>query len=64
MAHDLSYYIEPFAASDAPRTSGFGLGLYIVHAIAQKHHAALRYRYASGTHIFTIGPAPHPRHTA
>ncbi len=33
---------------------GLGLGLYITHAIVQKHHFKLVYEYVEGTNCFTI----------
>jgi two-component system OmpR family sensor kinase len=44
LKEDLSYYIEPFSQEEK-RSSGFGLGLYIVANITEKLGYKLRYRY-------------------
>jgi len=48
LTHPLSYYTEPFSQAEK-RSSGFGLGLYIVHNILQKLGYKLAYRYEEGT---------------
>jgi two-component system OmpR family sensor kinase len=55
LEHPLSYYTEPFSQAEK-RSSGFGLGLYIVHSILQKLGYKLGYRYEEGNNIFTIEP--------
>jgi len=55
LPHPLAYYIEPFASGEGHRTGeGFGLGLYIVDAIARKHRMHLTYRYREGKNIFAL----------
>ncbi|MEA1954692.1 MAG: ArsS family sensor histidine kinase [Campylobacterota bacterium] len=49
----LSYYTEPFSQAEK-RSSGFGLGLYIVHAILEKLGYKLGYKYEDGSNIFII----------
>ena len=44
LKEDLSYYIEPFSQEEK-RSSGFGLGLYIVANVSEKLGYKLRYRY-------------------
>jgi len=44
LKEDLSYYIEPFSQEEK-RSSGFGLGLYIVYNILEKLNYSLRYHY-------------------
>ena len=44
LKHDLSYYIEPFSQEEK-RSSGFGLGLYIVDNIVEKLGGEFKYRY-------------------
>jgi len=51
--HPLAYYIEPFSQEEK-RSSGFGLGLYIVHSILEKLGCKLDYRYEDGNNIFII----------
>jgi two-component system OmpR family sensor kinase len=55
LTHPLSYYTEPFSQAEK-RSSGFGLGLYIVHNILQKLGYKLAYRYEEGKNIFMIEP--------
>lgn len=49
----LSYYLEPFS-QEQKRDSGFGLGLYIVKSILDRHHIALDYAHKDGKNIFTL----------
>ena len=49
----LSYYIEPFSQEEK-RSSGFGLGLYIVHSILSKLGCSLEYHHENGKNIFAI----------
>ncbi len=53
LQHAFSYYIEPFSQEEK-RSSGFGLGLYIVHSIVEKLGWRLGYRYEAGNNIFVI----------
>lgn len=53
LQHPLSYYLEPFSQEEK-RSSGFGLGLYIVNAILEKLGYLLEYRYEEGNNIFSI----------
>ncbi len=53
LQYPLSYYIEPFSQEEK-RSSGFGLGLYIVHSILEKLGCGLGYRYVEGNNIFVI----------
>ena len=53
LQHPLSYYIEPFSQEEK-RSSGFGLGLYIVHNILEKLGCGLDYKYEDGKNIFII----------
>lgn len=53
LQHPLSYYIEPFSQEEK-RSSGFGLGLYIVHNILEKLGYHLNYRHEEEKNIFTI----------
>ena len=51
----LAAYTEPFSRGDGESKEGFGLGLYIVHAIVRKHKMELTYKYDDGVDIFAIG---------
>jgi two-component system OmpR family sensor kinase len=53
LQHPLAYYTEPFSQEEK-RSSGFGLGLYIVHSILEKLGYQLGYRYEEGKNIFMI----------
>ncbi len=53
LKHQLTYYTEPFAQEEK-RSSGFGLGLYIVHSVLKKLGCELGYRYENGENIFEI----------
>ena len=53
LQHPLSYYVEPFSQEEK-RSSGFGLGLYIVYSILEKLGCGLEYKYVDGNNIFII----------
>jgi two-component system OmpR family sensor kinase len=55
LEHELSYYTEPFSQAEK-RSSGFGLGLYIVHNILEKLGYRLGYKNYEGKNIFMIIP--------
>lgn len=55
LQHPLNYYTEPFSQEEK-RSSGFGLGLYIVNSILMKLGYKLGYRYEEGMNIFMIEP--------
>ncbi len=55
LQHPLSYYTEPFSQEEK-RSSGFGLGLYIVHSILEKLGYVLDYKHEDGSNIFMIVP--------
>jgi two-component system OmpR family sensor kinase len=56
LEHELSYYTEPFSQAEK-RSSGFGLGLYIVHNILEKLGYKLGYRHDDGKNVFMLIPA-------
>lgn len=52
---DLSYYLEAFSKGrEIAMQQGFGLGLYIVNEIIQKHGMKLLYEHKLGQNIFII----------
>jgi len=53
LKYPLTYYTEPFSQEEK-RSSGFGLGLYIVHSILKKLGYSLGYRHENGENIFAI----------
>jgi len=55
LEHPLSYYTEPFSQAEK-RSSGFGLGLYIVDSILKKIGYRLGYRHEDGVNIFMLVP--------
>jgi two-component system OmpR family sensor kinase len=55
LEHELTYYTEPFSQAEK-RSSGFGLGLYIVHNILQKLGYRLGYKHSDGKNAFMIIP--------
>jgi len=55
LEHPLSYYTEPFSQAEK-RSSGFGLGLYIVHSILEKLGYRLGYKHKEGKNIFMLVP--------
>jgi two-component system OmpR family sensor kinase len=55
LKHPLSYYTEPFSQAEK-RSSGFGLGLYIVHSILEKLGYRLGYKHREGKNIFMLVP--------
>ena len=55
LLHPLSYYTEPFSQEEK-RSSGFGLGLYIVYSILEKLGYKLGYKHEDGKNIFMLAP--------
>ena len=53
LKHPLAYYTEPFSQEEK-RSSGFGLGLYIVYSVLNKLGCELEYHYEEGENIFGI----------
>ena len=54
MEYNLDYYIEPFTKCDMNMENSFGLGLYIVYYILDKHGFSLSYKHENGTNSFII----------
>jgi two-component system OmpR family sensor kinase len=55
LPHPLTYYTEPFSQAEK-RSSGFGLGLYIVDSILLKLGYRLGYKHEDGKNIFMLIP--------
>jgi two-component system OmpR family sensor kinase len=53
LKYPLSYYIEPFS-QEQKRSSGFGLGLYIVKSILDRHEIGFEYKHKNGVNIFKL----------
>lgn len=54
MKYPLEYYIQPFTKCDMNTEDSFGLGLYIVYYILNKHNFPLSYKYEDGINSFII----------
>lgn len=54
LENELEYYIQPFTKCDMNIEDSFGLGLYIVYYILQKHDYSLSYKYKDGINSFII----------
>jgi len=54
MQNSLEYYIQPFTKCDVNTQESFGLGLYIVYYILDKHGYKLSYKHKDGLNYFTI----------
>jgi len=59
MEHLLEYYIQPFTKQDINLEDSFGLGLYIVYYILNKHGFTLSYNYDGGINSFIINLNSH-----
>jgi two-component system OmpR family sensor kinase len=53
LKYPLTYYIEPFS-QEQKRSSGFGLGLYIVKSILDRHDIGFDYQHRDGFNIFEL----------
>lgn len=54
LPYQLQYYTQPFTKCDANMSDSFGLGLYIVEYILQKHNFLLSYKYKEGINCFVV----------
>lgn len=54
MQNSLEYYIQPFTKCDVNTGESFGLGLYIVYYILDKHGYKLSYKHENGVNCFII----------
>jgi two-component system OmpR family sensor kinase len=54
MENSLEYYIQPFTKCDVNTHESFGLGLYIVYYILDKHGFKLSYKHENGLNCFII----------
>jgi two-component system OmpR family sensor kinase len=54
LAYDLGYYMQPFNKCDINPDNSFGLGLYLVDYILQKHGFSFAYRHDEGLNKFII----------
>jgi len=53
LEHPLEWYTEPFRQGEKS-AGGYGLGLYIVREILERHGMKLEYRHENGKNIFVI----------
>jgi two-component system OmpR family sensor kinase len=54
LKEELAYYTEAFSKGEELNNRGFGLGLYIVNEILQKHEMEFKYNHNNGKNYFTI----------
>jgi two-component system OmpR family sensor kinase len=54
MENSLEYYIQPFTKCDVNTQESFGLGLYIVYYILDKHGLRFSYKHENGLNCFVI----------
>lgn len=54
LEHPLEYYTQPFTKCDTNLNESFGLGLYIVNYILNKHDFSFSYRHENGINSFVI----------
>ncbi|MCR4941966.1 MAG: ArsS family sensor histidine kinase [Campylobacter sp.] len=53
LEHDIEHYMQAFVRGDS-KTSGMGLGLYIIDQIVSMHKMSLKYSYENAYHCFCI----------
>ena len=53
LKYDLEYYTQAFL-QDNQQNKGFGLGLYIVNEILNKHKLNFDYKFQNGYNVFII----------
>lgn len=55
LEHPVEHYLQAFVKGDKNvKSSGLGLGLYIIDTIVNMHKLSLNYRYEDGAHCFFI----------
>ena len=54
LEYDLEYYMQPFNKCDINPDNSFGLGLYLVDYIIEKHGFRFDYRHEDGLNKFII----------
>ena len=54
----IEHYMQAFIREKNSKSSGMGLGLYIIDHICQMHKFSLSYSYEDGYHIFCINTKP------
>jgi len=54
LKEELAYYTEAFSKGEELNNRGFGLGLYIVNEILQKHEMGFEYYYSNVKNHFTV----------
>ena len=57
LEHPIEHYTEPFRQEyNGKKREGFGLGLYLVREILERHGMRLGYRWEKGQNVFSVGP--------
>ncbi|WP_169763517.1 ArsS family sensor histidine kinase [Campylobacter mucosalis] len=55
LEHEMSFYLQAFVRGDKnSKSSGMGLGLYIIDQIFNMHKMGLKYSYEDGYHCFFV----------
>ena len=54
LQNPIEYYMQAFIREKGSKSSGMGLGLYIIDHICRMHKFSLKYSYADGFHSFKI----------
>ena len=52
--HSINHYKQAFIRDNNTKTSGMGLGLYIIDSICAMHKYSLKYKYIDGFHCFYV----------
>lgn len=58
LQNPIEYYMQAFIREKGTKSSGMGLGLYIIDHICRMHKFSLKYSYEDGYHAFKICTKP------
>ena len=58
LQNPIEYYMQAFVREKGTKSSGMGLGLYIIDHICRMHKFSLKYSYEDGYHAFKICTDP------
>ena len=58
LQNPIEYYMQAFIREKGSKSSGMGLGLYIIDHICRMHKFSLKYSYEDGFHSFKICTNP------
>lgn len=54
LEYPIEHYMQAFVRGKGQKTSGMGLGLYIIDSICAMHKYSLKYKYIDGFHCFYV----------